>query len=123
MKALIVDDSRAMRAILKRAIGSLGFDISEAEDGCKALEVLQGGAVDIALVDWNMPNMNGFELLTNLRKDARYSGMRIVMVTTESEMGNMTAAIEAGADEYMMKPFSVDDLRAKLEMVGVLAAA
>ncbi len=107
MKALIVDDSRAMRLILSRVLRELGFDLSEAGHGREALTHLNAHLdTALALVDWNMPEMNGLELITAVRQDERFNDLRIIMVTTETEMSQMVKAIEAGANEYVMKPFT-----------------
>ncbi len=120
MNALVVDDSRATRAILKRILASLGLELAaEASNGVEALARLgEIAAPDLMLVDWNMPEMNGLELVQSVRADAAYAATRILMVTTESEAAQISTALAAGADEFLMKPFSADDLRAKLEMLG-----
>lgn len=123
MRVLIVDDSRAMRSMLALIMKELGFTAVTAGDGREALEALgREAAFDLALIDWNMPGMNGFDLLTAVRADQRYAGMRCVMVTTETEMSQMMKALEAGADEYIMKPFTKDVMRDKLQMLGLVAA-
>lgn len=120
MKVLLVDDSRAMRAILGSIVRKMGFEVSEAEHGLDALEKLsQCSLPDLLLVDWNMPEMNGLELVKELRSKDEYQGLRIVMVTSESEMDCMVAALEAGADEYLMKPFEPEELIAKLKQIGL----
>jgi two-component system chemotaxis response regulator CheY len=121
MRALVVDDSRAMRLILGRVLRERGYDVSEAGDGREALDVLGAGLLpDVVLVDWNMPVMNGLELVQALRQDAAYAGVRIVMVTTESESTHVMQAIEAGADEYLFKPFTPEAVADKLGMLGLL---
>ena len=120
MKAIVVDDSRAMRTILRGHLKSAGFEVSEAGDGRQALEELKkSGSLDLALVDWNMPVMNGYDLICELRAQNIYDGMSIMMVTTESEMGQMQRALGAGANEYVMKPFTVEMLREKLQLLGL----
>ena len=120
MRALIVDDSRAIRLIVGRTIRDLGFDADEAGNGQEALVRLEAACTPIALalVDWNMPVMNGFELVKAVRADPRHAGMRIVMITTENDLAHMQSALEAGADEYIMKPFTKEILREKLELLG-----
>jgi two-component system, chemotaxis family, chemotaxis protein CheY len=119
LKAIIVDDSRAMRTILRRALTQAGFDVVEAGDGRQALEqLLESGPLDLALVDWNMPVMTGYELICEVRSRRELDGMAIMMVTTETEIDQMQRALEAGANEYVMKPFSQDILREKLLMLG-----
>jgi two-component system chemotaxis response regulator CheY len=119
--AIVVDDSRAMRSILSRILRECGFEVCEAANGQEALEVLGvGGAPALALLDWNMPLMDGFELLTHIRAHRDYDEMRVVMVTTECEPHQMTRALLAGADEYVMKPFTAEMLRDKLALIGVV---
>ena len=119
-KAIVVDDSRAIRTILKRSLGSLGFEVAEAGDGKQALEtLLKSGPLDLALVDWNMPEMTGFELVQALRAQRPFDAMAIMMVTTETEASQVQRAIDAGANEYVMKPFTDDVLREKLLLMGL----
>ena len=120
MKAIIVDDSRAMRMIIKRILAAVGFEVCEAGDGKQALDQLVAtGPVDLALVDWNMPVMNGFELITEVRSRKELDGMAIMMVTTETEIAQVQRALDAGANEYVMKPFTEDALREKLLLLGL----
>jgi len=122
-KAMIVDDSKTIRMILKRVLTEAGFEVCEAGNGREALEVLQvqDGAVTLALIDWNMPEMNGMELLTELRRQPAFSSIKVIMVTTEAEIGHMSSALQAGADEYVMKPFTKEILMEKLQLAGVLS--
>ncbi len=122
MNALVIDDSRAMRRILCQILQSLGLEVAEACNGRDALERLHAnGEFKLALVDWNMPEMNGFEFIQAVRADRRYDGLRLMMVTTETEMTQVARALEAGANEYVMKPFTKDVIREKLELLGVRA--
>jgi len=124
VRAIVIDDSRAMRGIIKRILKGMDFEISEACDGQEALTRLaQAGAPDVAMVDWNMPVMNGLEFIRAIRKDPAFNAMRIVMVTTEVEMTQVESALTAGANEYVMKPFTEEILREKLEMLGFGKAA
>lgn len=121
MKALLVEDSRAMRTFMGTIVRKLGIEVHEAEHGLDALERLDSlDALDLLLVDWNMPEMNGYELVKRLRADDQYAAIRILMVTSESDLENMVSALEAGADEYLMKPFSAEELEGKLIQIGVL---
>lgn len=121
MRALIVDDSRPIRRIEGEILSELGFDTCDACHGKEALEKLQTDPKpDVILVDWNMPEMNGLDFIKAVRSDARYSGMVILMVTTETEPEQMLRALTAGADEYLMKPFAKDGLVDKLRLVGVV---
>lgn len=120
MKALVIDDSRAMRRIIKSMLVDAGFEVTEAQDGSDALSKLEGeGKVDLALVDWNMPVMNGLEFVKAVRAESRHDGMRIMMVTTETGAEEMTLALEAGADEYVMKPFTKEAITEKIRMLGL----
>ncbi|WP_396202584.1 response regulator [Gemmatimonas sp.] len=124
MRALIVDDSRAMRAVIGKMVGDLGVATTFAANGRDALEQLAAhGRPDFALVDWNMPEMNGFEFLLAVRADPRYADLPLLMVTTETEMSQVMKALECGANEYVMKPFTADILRDKLDMLGLVPAA
>jgi two-component system chemotaxis response regulator CheY len=123
MRALVIDDSRTMRTILRRQLSAVGFtDFAEAGDGVEALAVLdQQAGFAVALVDWNMPNMNGYQLVQAVRANPAWDEMKIVMVTTEADLTNVQQALAAGANEYVMKPFTPDMLAEKLEMIGVTA--
>jgi two-component system chemotaxis response regulator CheY len=119
--ALVVDDSRATRAMLRTMLSNLGFDVLEAGHGVEALERLhQASAVDFALVDWNMPQMDGLELVRSIRAERRFAGLPVMMVTAETDMGQMARALMAGADEYALKPLDQDALVTKLRMLGLL---
>jgi two-component system chemotaxis response regulator CheY len=119
--ALVVDDSKAVRMILARTLRELGYEVREAANGREALEVIEAekNKVKLALVDWNMPEINGLELLKRIRRDPELSSLRVIMVTTETELDQMAAALEAGANEYVMKPFTKDILLEKLDLVGI----
>jgi two-component system chemotaxis response regulator CheY len=120
-KALVVDDSRAVRMILARTLKELGFEVREAANGREALEVIETErtAVSLVLADWNMPEINGLELLKRLRQKPELASLVVVMVTTETEVDQMAAALEAGANEYVMKPFTKDILVEKLQLAGI----
>lgn len=121
-RALVVDDSRAMRSLLRRMLGELGYETVEAGNGQEALEALEAaGPCEVGLVDWNMPVMNGLELVRELRSQRRYDKLRIVMVTSEASPRNVYEAMKAGADEYAMKPVDVGILNDKLHLMGVTA--
>lgn len=119
MRALVIDDSKTMRLILGRLLRELGFEVAEAGDGQKGLERLREGPRPVlALVDWNMPVMNGLEFIQAVRADDSYAQMLMMMVTTESGPEQITQALEAGANEYVMKPFTKETIRAKLNVMG-----
>ena len=123
MLALVVDDSRAMRMILRRIMTEQGYEVVEAADGQEALDVLEGGArPDVALIDWNMPNVDGLELVVRIRKNAEWRSITLMMVTTESEYDQIVRALAAGAHEYVIKPFTPDAIVEKLQLLGLVAA-
>jgi two-component system chemotaxis response regulator CheY len=120
MRALIVDDSKSMRMILGKVLKEVGFEVTESADGQQALDRLNHGEeVDLMLIDWNMPVMNGHELVRAVRANALLGNIRIMMVTTESSMTNVQQALDAGANEYLMKPFTKELLLEKLLILGL----
>lgn len=121
MHALIIDDSRAMRRILRRIVEPMGFNVLEAEHGQQGLDQLQQriNAVDLILVDWNMPVMDGLQFVEALRSDKTIPHISVVMVTTETEPAQMARALMAGVDEFVMKPFTAEVLIEKLQLIGV----
>ena len=124
MKALIIDDSRAMRRILSGIVASIGYDAVEAGDGQEALDILNNSdKFEFALVDWNMPVKNGLQFAKEVRADKRHCNLKMVMVTTETEVTQMVRALMAGIDEFVVKPFTVEILVQKLEMIGVSVAS
>ena len=124
MLALVIDDSRAMRMILKRILVGCGFEVVEAADGQQALDTVAAGPVpDLALVDWNMPVMNGLEFVTAVRRMPGCRQMTLMMVTTESEHSQIVRALAAGAHEYVLKPFTAEAITDKLSLLGLTSAA
>ena len=122
MHALVVDDSDIIRKILTAYLQKLGFEVTAAINGREALEQLyRMEKADIALVDWNMPEMDGIAFLREVRANVQYDALPVMMVTTNSELAHVAQALEAGANEYIMKPFTADMLREKLELLGVCA--
>jgi two-component system chemotaxis response regulator CheY len=121
-KALVVDDSRAMRGILSKILVNLGFEVVQAGDGREALSILKQESlgVDFVLSDWNMPEMDGLEFLKAMRAEPRYSAVPVVMVTTETHIEQMVVALEAGANEYIMKPFTAEMVEDKLRLLQVV---
>jgi two-component system chemotaxis response regulator CheY len=123
MLALVVDDSRAMRAILTRLLDGLGFDVAQAGDGAEALKVLDGGVhPDVILVDWNMPVMDGLSLIKAVRARENLRDVSLMMVTTESEQAQIVRALAAGAHEYVIKPFTDEVIAEKLALLGLVPA-
>jgi two-component system chemotaxis response regulator CheY len=122
MRALIVDDSRFVRGYLRGLLEEKGIECDEAADGQAGIDRLHGEQpFDLALVDWNMPVMNGLDMLKTLRAEG-YNGMKVMMVTTEAENDFILRALDAGADEYLMKPFDDEALTEKLAMLGLVEA-
>lgn len=120
-KAMIVDDSRAMRMILRKMLGDLGYDASEAANGQEALQRLAQEPTPPALmfVDWNMPVMCGIDMVKAVRADSRYAASILIMVTTETDMQHISQALEAGANEYVMKPFTKEAIEDKLRFLSL----
>lgn len=127
MRALVVDDSRATRMILRKILESIGFEVEQAENGQVAYDLLCSldsyDIPELALVDWNMPVMNGLELIEVVRERQEFDSMKIIMCTTETEVSQMTLALLSGANEYVMKPFTADTILGKLELIGLSAVA
>ena len=121
MRALIVDDSRAIRGIIKKILREIGFEVVEAGHGIEAIQRLKdSGSIDVMLVDWNMPEMNGFDFLCYVRGNPDYKDVPVMMVTSETEMSQVARALDAGANEYVMKPFTKEVITDKLAMIGVM---
>jgi two-component system chemotaxis response regulator CheY len=121
VRALIVDDSRATRGIIRKILSEIGFEVFEARHGLEALQRLKEmGHADVLLVDWNMPEMDGYQFLCSVRANPLYDKVPLMMVTSETEMSQMTKALQAGANEYIMKPFSKEVIVEKLSLLGVL---
>jgi two-component system chemotaxis response regulator CheY len=119
MQALVVDDSATMRQILREYLKKLGFAVTEAANGREALDVLKRmPTADLVLVDWNMPEMDGVSFVRAVRADPSYAALPLLMVTTNTELSQVSTALEAGANEYIMKPFTREMIREKLELLG-----
>ncbi len=120
MLALVIDDSRAVRIIIGQILHELAMEVIEAGNGLEGLEQLKHHPdVELVLVDWNMPEMNGLDFILAMRSQRCYDAVRILMVTTESESAQVSRALNAGANEYLMKPFTRDILVAKLNLLDV----
>ena len=120
MRALIIDDSRTMRIIIAKIVRELGFETGEAGHGGEALDWINAnGFPELVCCDWNMPEMNGLEFVKAARALPDNDGMQIMMITTESEAENVMAALESGANEYLMKPFTKESIQDKLSLLGL----
>jgi len=123
MRALVIDDSRAIRMIVGRSLKGHGFEVVEACHGRDAMARLEAGEqFDLAMVDWNMPEMNGYEFVQAVRANPAYNDLCLVMVTTEAEMSQVIKALEQGANEYIFKPFSKESIAEKLQILGLIEA-
>lgn len=119
MRALVIDDSSAMRALLRRLLRDFGFEVSEAPDVSGALQALEPGRLpQLALVDWNLPGGSGIDFVRAVRVDPARPAIRILMITTEVGPEQVRLALDAGAQEYLMKPFTRESLRDKLALMG-----
>ncbi len=118
MKVLVVDDFSTMRRIVKNLLRDLGFtNISEADDGSTALPMLQGGDFDFVVTDWNMPGMQGIDLLKAIRADANLAHIPVLMVTAEAKKEQIVMAAQAGVNGYIVKPFTAATLKTKLDKI------
>jgi two-component system chemotaxis response regulator CheY len=121
MRALVIDDSQTVRLIIGTILREIGMEVLEAANGLEALEQMERNSdVALMLVDWNMPQMDGFDFIRRVRSQRAYDAVRILMVTSEAQSDNVTRALKAGANEYLMKPFNKDVLVAKLNLLDVL---
>ena len=120
MRALVIDDSRAMRSILTGILEETGFEVEQAKDAEDALPLLEEeGRFELALVDWNLPEMSGLDLVKKVRQMSGHADLRLMMVTTETQLDRVREALTAGADEYIMKPFDKEMLLEKLTLLGI----
>lgn len=118
MKILVVDDFPTMRRIIRNLLKDLGFEnVDEAEDGAQALEKLRNSNFDLVVSDWNMPNMDGLVMLKTIRQDPELSKLPVLMVTAEAKKENIIAAAKAGANGYVVKPFTAATLEEKLNKI------
>ncbi len=115
MKILVVEDLKVMRRVISNTLRDMGIEeILEAEDGIDALAVLQNGIVDMIITDWLMPNMDGFELVKDIRKDPALKDIPVLMITSVDEKENVLKALKAGTNDYIAKPFKPETLQAKV---------
>ncbi len=118
MKVLVADDFATMRKIVRNILKQIGFDnIVEAEDGQAAVQVLRNENIGLVVTDWNMPNMNGLELLEKIRSDPKTAHLPVLMVTAEGLKDNVVAAVKAGVNNYVVKPFTAEILQEKIEQI------
>jgi two-component system chemotaxis response regulator CheY len=118
MKVLVVDDFSTMRRIVKNLLRDLGFtNISEADDGSTALPMLQGGDFDFVVTDWNMPGMQGIDLLKAIRADANLAHIPVLLITAEAKKEQIVMAAQAGVNGYIVKPFTAATLKTKLDKI------
>ena len=124
MRALVVDDSRAMRRIVGRILDDAGFEVLEAGDGQEALDLMATleAPPELACVDWNMPVMDGLTFINHIRRHPQWRSITLMMVTTESEQDQIVRALAAGAHEYLIKPFTAEAMVEKLDLLGLLPA-
>jgi len=121
MKLLIVDDSSVIRKMIKAAADVLQMETEEAQDGVEALDIVraQYKEIDLILLDWNMPEMSGYDVLLEIKNNELYKHIPIMMVTTEGQKSSIVAAIRAGASNYLVKPFSIEEMESKIiECIG-----
>ncbi|HWR90443.1 MAG TPA: chemotaxis response regulator CheY [Dissulfurispiraceae bacterium] len=119
IKVLVVDDFPTMRRIIRNLLKQIGYNsIEEAEDGIQALAMLRKGGFGLVVSDWNMPHMEGIDLLRNVRKDASLEDIAFLMVTAEAEKEKVIEAIKSGVDNYIVKPFTAETLKEKIEKIA-----
>jgi two-component system chemotaxis response regulator CheY len=118
MKILVVDDFSTMRRIVKNILRQLGFEnVEEAEDGSQAYDKVKEGGFDFVITDWNMPNVDGLAFLQNVRRDPDHKDLPILMVTAEAEKEKVVTAVQAGVDNYIVKPFTAKLLKEKMDKI------
>jgi len=115
MNILVVDDSKTMRVIIAKMLKELGNNIYEAGNGKEAIDFLKTNNVDLIMADWNMPEMNGYDMLIAIKSDERTKNIPVIMVTTESEVSNVQKAIDSGANGFITKPFKKETIQSKLQ--------
>jgi two-component system chemotaxis response regulator CheY len=120
MRALIIDDSKAMRKVLGRTMSNMGFEVDEAMNGEEAIVLLEhSDNTGIVLVDWNLPEMSGLDFVKAIRSTDHYDSIRLMMVTSDTDEDQMATAFQAGVDEYVTKPFTADIIRDKVRVLGL----
>lgn len=119
-RCLVVDDSKIVRKVVRKIIEGLSFEVFEAEDGKAAIEQLKTQPVEVMILDWNMPVMDGLECMKALRADSTIAQPKIIFCTTENDFEKIQMAMMAGADEYVMKPFDEAIIKGKLQQLGII---
>jgi len=119
IKILVVDDNHTPREVICEALKQFNIQVKEAVNGVEATKILEAEQFNLVITDVVMPEMNGYEFVCEVRKDDRYKDMKLMMVTTETEMAQVIKALEAGANEYVMKPFTKDMIVEKLTLMGI----
>jgi two-component system chemotaxis response regulator CheY len=118
MKVLVVDDFATMRRIVRNILKELGYlNVEEAENGAEAFQKVLAGGIDFVITDWNMPVMDGFGLLKKIRGDAQHKSMPVLFVTAEAEKEKVVSAIQAGVNNYIVKPFTSETLKEKMDKI------
>ncbi len=120
MKCLVVDDSKIVRKVVRKIVENLGFEVVEAEDGKAAIDQAKAAPIDVMILDWNMPVMDGLECMKQLRADSSVHQPKIIFCTTENDFSKIQTAMMAGADEYVMKPFDEAIIAGKLRQLGII---
>ena len=120
---LVVDDSKVIRKVARHILESMSFSVEEAADGQEALTFCRANRPDVILLDWNMPVMSGIEFLEKLRQMPNGKGPKVIFCTTENDMAHITRAMNAGANEYIMKPFDSEIIESKFTQIGLLNQA
>lgn len=117
---LVVDDSKVVRTVARRIVEEIGFEVTEAENGQKAVAACEAAMPDAIMLDWNMPVMNGLEFITTLRQMPGGDAPKVIFCTTENDMAHIVEAMSMGANEYIMKPFDGDIVKSKFTQVGLI---
>jgi len=121
LKTLVIDDSKATRAVLSQMMQEMGYAVFEAPNGKDALDMVKrhGDTLVLILVDWNMPVMDGYQFVVALRQNKAMDKTRVIFVTAETELSRVSSALSAGANEYVMKPFTKEVLASKIRLLGL----
>ena len=120
MRALVVDDSMTMRMMLRHLLKSQGFQVQEAADGAQAMQILvQGPVPDLVTLDWNMPVMGGGATLDAIRQNKAFDGIKVLVISSETDQERVADALSCGTDDYLMKPFSPEAIYEKIELLGL----